>query len=208
MRAAKCDLRKRLVRTRDARDPLARARTDARIAETLFSDEIWRCAQIVYSYVSIASEVSTRSIIARAWQSNKRVRVPRCERGTLRLSWHEIGSLAELEIGALGIPEPAVLERTGFDAPEDAGSCCGINASLAIVPGLAFDPHGNRLGYGGGCYDRFLASFDGVSVGLARETQLLASLAEMGVVETHDVPVEYVATERRILAARSARSDL
>lgn len=88
------------------------------------------------------------------------------------------------------------------DAPADARSLAHAFApaepepvvvrALALVPGLAFDQEGYRLGYGGGFYDAFLSTFPGVSLGLCRKVALLPSLAACGVRAPHDVPVTAV----------------
>jgi 5-formyltetrahydrofolate cyclo-ligase len=70
---------------------------------------------------------------------------------------------------------------------------------LALVPGLTFDAAGCRMGYGGGFYDTFLAKFDGVSVGLCREAAWSCDLRAEGIVDEHDLPVQLVVTESRVL---------
>ena len=77
---------------------------------------------------------------------------------------------------------------------------------VAIVPGLAFDCQGFRLGYGGGFYDVFLAGFPGVSIGLCRERQLCASLDDLGVIDPHDRRVDFVVTEQRMVSSASPSS--
>ncbi|WP_241156463.1 MULTISPECIES: 5-formyltetrahydrofolate cyclo-ligase [unclassified Adlercreutzia] len=67
--------------------------------------------------------------------------------------------------------------------------------ALALVPGLAFDAQGFRIGYGGGFYDAFLAAFPGTSVGLCREASLLSSLRAQDALDAHDRPVDIVLTE-------------
>lgn len=71
-----------------------------------------------------------------------------------------------------------------------------FRASLTLVPALAFDCEGFRLGYGGGFYDAFLPSFPGISVGLCRSTQLVERLP---VRDAHDIPVGLVVTERAVI---------
>ena len=77
--------------------------------------------------------------------------------------------------------------------PDAANSAAGNPAhAIALVPGLAFDAQGYRIGYGGGYYDAFLTAFPGVAIGLCRRTQLAESLRTQGVVEPHDIPVQIV----------------
>ena len=77
------------------------------------------------------------------------------------------------------------------DAPTDAPSA----GSIALVPGLAFDARGFRLGYGGGFYDGFICDFTGTTVGLCRSRFLLDDLALRGLLEPHDAAVDMVVTE-------------
>lgn len=67
---------------------------------------------------------------------------------------------------------------------------------VAIVPGLAFDRRGYRLGYGGGYYDSFLRAFPGISIGLCRSASLFDDLGDLGALKPHDVPVDVVVTEQ------------
>jgi 5-formyltetrahydrofolate cyclo-ligase len=70
---------------------------------------------------------------------------------------------------------------------------------MALVPGLTFDEAGYRLGYGGGFYDTFLATFDGVSVGLCREAAWSTDLHGEGIIDAHDLPAQIVVTEERVV---------
>ena len=71
-----------------------------------------------------------------------------------KITFHKINSLSELKVGEYGIPEPAP------SAPEIKGG----EKTICIVPALAYDKDGNRLGYGGGYYDRFLSTYKGISI--------------------------------------------
>lgn len=107
--------------------------------------------------------------------------LPRCT-GPRVLRWYRVTSFEGLEKSRYGIWEP----------PEDPVSEVAPNGSapsLAIVPGLSFDACGMRLGYGGGYYDAFLASFPGVAIGICFSCQLLPSLSACGLAEPHDRPV-------------------
>lgn len=109
------------------------------------------------------------------------------------MRWYPVTSLTGLARGPFGVLEPA-------EDPARELDLSGRADALAVVPGLAFDARGFRLGYGGGYYDAFLASFRGTSVGLCREAQLVESLRALGAVDAHDVPVGLVVTEARVLA--------
>lgn len=164
-----------------------RARADLRIASRLLElPEVVR-ADCVFTYLSFGSEVDTRFVITRCWEMGKRVCLPRCAAG-YTLTWHAVDGLDHLVRSRFGMEEPAA----GAPQAQPAGSVY----SVALVPGLAFDRRGFRLGYGGGYYDRFLPAFSGVSIGLCRSDLLsdeLPSLSE------YDYPVDLVVTDNEAI---------
>ena len=164
-----------------------RARADLRIASRLLElPEVVR-ADCVFTYLSFGSEVDTRFVITRCWEMGKRVCLPRCAAG-YTLTWHAVEDLDHLVRSRFGMEEPAA----GAPQAQPAGSVY----SVALVPGLAFDRRGFRLGYGGGYYDRFLPAFSGVSIGLCRSDLLsdeLPSLSE------YDYPVDLVVTDNEAI---------
>ena len=168
-------LRSSLRVRRSALSKEERARADLRIAGRLLElPEVVR-ADCVFTYLSFGSEVDTRFVITRCWEMRKRV-------------WHAVEDLDHLVRSRFGMEEPAA----GAPQAQPAGSVY----SVALVPGLAFDRRGFRLGYGGGYYDRFLPAFSGVSIGLCRSDLLsdeLPSLSE------YDYPVDLVVTDNEAI---------
>ena len=225
MEDAKRALRRRLRAERSNMDAAERARIDEAIARHVKATEAYRDASVVCTYLSFGAEVETRGIIRAAWRANKVVALPRVV-GPAMLRWYRIDSFDGLKRGAFGtqepVPEPgrelclptvlghAAIRVAGTDVQDIQGRpaehrvsdvACGHPSAcdaryVAIVPGLAFDRRGYRLGYGGGYYDAFLRSFPGVSVGLCRSTSLFEDLGDLGVLEMHDVPVDVVVTEQ------------
>jgi 5-formyltetrahydrofolate cyclo-ligase len=106
------------------------------------------------------------------------------------MALHTIDSLSDLEIGPFNIPEPH------RDDPVIAEN----QIDVTVLPGIAFDAFGWRLGWGGGFYDRFLSKSSGLSVGLAFELQVVNSLPT----EMHDKQVKYIVTEKRVIATNQA----
>ncbi|TWU42987.1 putative 5-formyltetrahydrofolate cyclo-ligase [Novipirellula aureliae] len=146
-------------------------------------------AQWVMWYVSTRSEVQTHRAIAEQLSDAKKIAVPFCEGGTLRL--FHLESLAELESGAYKILEPKVelRQRSGkVVRPEQLDFLC--------VPGVAFDRRGGRVGNGKGYYDRFLQTVPQTAnrIGLAYECQIFDRI----VVEEHDILMHHVVTENRV----------
>ena len=140
-------------------------------------------------YVGFRNEVETAQFFFRLPGSS--IIVPFCDGNDIVP--FRLRSLDELEPGYRGIPEPkASLRREPgrIVAPEDI--------ELAIVPGLAFDTSGNRLGRGGGFYDRFLLKLPPTAtvVGLAFDCQVFESIP----VEPHDRPVDFLITETALFA--------
>lgn len=143
-------------------------------------------AKVVASYVAKSDEVGTQEIIESALASGKRVMVPRTDSATRHLSFAQIRSLSELSLGAFGILEPA----------PGAKPSALSEADVVLVPIVAWDDRGHRLGYGKGYFDRELKSKGkAVSVGLALESQRLDRVPQ----SDEDVPLEVIVTEDRTL---------
>ena len=133
-----------------------------------------------------AAEVDTRELIQRAWEAGKTVCLPRVVPGTREMRWYAVESLDRLVRSSFGVEEPP-------DDPSREVRPADFARPVALVPGLAFDREGFRLGYGGGFYDTFLPNFPGTSIGLIRACQLVERLA---VRDVHDAPVNIVALEQ------------
>lgn len=157
----------------------------ARIHQRLMDCQAFRDSPVVASYIGVVNnEVLTLPLIARLLQEHRQVLVPRTEPGR-KLSWAPIADLDTLVPGAFGIPEPPLHVRAV--TPQDDG--------VIVVPGLAFDRRGHRIGFGGGYFDRFLADFSGLTIGLAYPWQLVERLPS----EAHDIPVRMVVTSTETL---------
>jgi len=160
IRQRKSELRGVYRDIRKSGDPARQREADRDIARRLTELPQYKEASLLLAYVSQGGEVDTLQIIVRALAEGKAAACPRCRKEDHTMTFHRITALDELERGAYGIYEPRA------DAPpvlpgEFADSVC-------LIPGLSFDASGARLGYGGGYYDRFLAAYNGVSIGLCR----------------------------------------
>lgn len=154
----------------------------------------WRefgSARRIFAYLGVRNEVDTLDIVARALADGKLVFAPRLSGG--QLAWHRLERLTGLRTGAFGIPEPDA------EAPGPGETAVG---DLCLVPGVAFRVDGQRIGHGGGHYDRFLGGFKGTSLALAYEWQL----GEAFEAEPHDAAVHFIQTEGRLIAAAPART--
>jgi 5-formyltetrahydrofolate cyclo-ligase len=129
-------------------------------------------------------EADTRTLITHAWERGVTVLAPAVAAGHL-LRWSRIESFDLLAPGPYGILEPPASAPIEMPPPH----------AVAIVPCVAFDAAGYRLGWGKGYYDRFLDGFDGPSIGLAFDCQEVPELPR----ESHDQPVDYIVTETRVI---------
>lgn len=138
--------------------PLAlREEADRIIAETVLRHPAYRAAKQVFAYVSMPHEVSTRAVMAAALQDGKRLGLPVCSTESHTLTFYRLDALSELKSGAYRIPVPPVSEDRILIPDAD---------TLVLVPMLAFDENGYRLGAGGGYYDRFLAAYPVKTLGI------------------------------------------
>ena len=148
----------------------------AALAEQLFATEQYRQAKTIYGYLPYNQEVRTVPILEQALRDGKRVAVPKVYGDELRFIYME--DLSLVEKSGFGIPEPVADGPVALE--EDA---------LILMPGLAFDPMGNRMGYGGGYYDKYLqAQPNHPTVALCYDFQMLQRLDT----EEHDIPVDLV----------------
>ncbi len=149
----------------------------------------YRAAHTVLFYVDARAEVRTRPFLSEALVSGKSIVVPYCQEDRLQL--FRLESMGELASGSFQILEPRVELR---ELPERRVEIGQIE--LAIVPGVAFDTCGGRLGHGLGYYDKLLATARGQTwlVALAFECQLFPRLPS----EEHDVAMDIVITERSV----------
>lgn len=160
-----------------------RAMTEAQIlekskalGELFLNSGEYRAARSIYGYLPYNQEVRTVGMLEQALRDGKRVAVPKCFGDEMRFIWME--DLSRVEKGYAGIPEPIA------DGPvaED-------KTALVLMPGMAFDLQGHRIGYGGGFYDKFLAQEpDHPTVALCYDFQVLAHLET----EEFDIPVDKV----------------
>ncbi len=157
IREYKASLRKKVREKRGSMSPQTKAELDKGILDNITRLRQYKQNKTVLTYVSTSIEVDTIALIERAFRDNKRVAVPRCVENSREMEFYYITSLDELEPRTFGVLEPV---------KEKCELLTDCTAGLCIVPGLAFDFQGYRLGYGKGYYDRFLGRFSGDTVGI------------------------------------------
>jgi 5-formyltetrahydrofolate cyclo-ligase len=135
---------------------------------------------VVGMYVGLKHEVDTKGLLEWCWSQGKRVAIPKVT--PQGLVFVEVKDLTHTRrVGKLGLIEP--IDSTPIDEPIE----------LMLVPMLAFDDQAYRLGYGGGYYDRYLKTYEGLSVGLCFDFGHEANLPR----EAHDVPCDVICTNKR-----------
>ena len=183
----KAELRRRIRAGRRALDPEERAAWDREVTRMFLSMPEYSRAKTVFCYISYGGEPDTSKITADVLASGRRLAVPRCI-GDGIMEAVLISDIGQLTAGYKGILEPrAGLETIGFD-----------RLDIAVVPGLAFDRRGRRLGQGGGFYDRFMAGTSAFTCGLCFERFIEDKIP----CEPHDIPVMRVVTEKGVFGVR------
>ena len=159
------------------------------IQHRLLVTDCYRDARVVVLYSPIQNEVATDLIATDAIASGKELFFPRLRRARESITVARVHDLSELVAGAFGIREPAT-----EGAPARPHRLAG---AMVVVPGLAFGPQGQRLGRGGGHYDRFLAALprEAITVGLAYSFQLLDRIPQ----ESLDRRLQYIITESALI---------
>lgn len=151
-------------------------RRSEELGKLFAASQAYRDARTVYGYLPYNQEVRTVPMLEQALRDGKQVAVPKCYGDEMKFIL--MTDLSLVEKGYAGIPEPIA------DGPvaED-------ETALVLMPGLAFDPQGHRIGYGGGFYDKFLSREPGhPTLALCYEFQMLPHLDT----EEHDIPVDTV----------------
>jgi 5-formyltetrahydrofolate cyclo-ligase len=156
------------------------------VEERLVSEKEYRRARAVATYVSKEDEVQTQGLIGRMLKEGKKVVVPLVDSPSKSLHFFETRGLEDLSPGRFGILEP--LRRSAPVALEDC--------DVVLVPLVAWDEEGHRIGYGKGFFDRALASRgQAFSIGLALESQQVQRIPA----DRSDVRLDMIVTENRVL---------
>lgn len=159
----------------------------SRVERLLFGLEDFRNARVVASYVAKRDEVQTESILRRELSGGVKVLVPLTSSREGRLVFSELRDFSELAPGGFGILEPR---------PECIRPSPLTSAQVVLVPLVAWDERGYRIGHGKGYFDKALAPLArSASVGLAFEAQRVERVPD----RSYDVPLGTIVTERRVL---------
>ena len=148
----------------------------ARLGALFLNCPEYKAAKTIYSYLPYNQEVRTVPMLEQAMRDGKRVAVPKCYGDRMRFIYMD--DLSRVENGYANIPEPIADEPVAND-----------KTALVLMPGMAFTADGNRMGYGGGFYDKFLAAEpDHPTVALCYDFQMVDYIPT----DDYDIPVDRV----------------
>ena len=184
-------LRKEILTKRKNIDIVEKEKMDRKILDKFYESKYYREAKNIFIYISYDSEINTKEIINKALKDNKKIYVPRTEFKTRLMDAVEITSLDNLIESEYGILEPSA-EEPHINPNE---------LDLIVVPGVAFDRNGGRMGYGAGFYDRYFKKINKDNIkkikklALAYDFQILEKIP----MNEQDVPVSYIITEKEFI---------
>ncbi len=165
---------------------LEKSKAESIMLESLINWEVFKNAGVIHIFISKPDEPDTRPIIEHCWSFRKKIAVPVVLPDTFELFHSEIKSFDDLVSGMYGTLEPSPERRENINPK---------SFELVIVPGVAFDRQGGRLGHGKGYYDRFLELTSAFRLGLTFNCQLLEKVPT----ELHDVPMNAILSESGIV---------
>lgn len=176
----KSEIRKRVIEKRTQLSLEEKRIFDRIITGKVINHSWFLASEEVFCYVPIRGEVDTLPVLEAAWSAGKRVAVPKVLSKT-EMEFYYIQSMNDLAPGTFGVLEPLTNENASLEH------------ALMVVPGSVFDMQKNRIGYGGGYYDRYLAAHPNhLTIGIAYSLQVVESLKP----EITDIPVQLLLTEK------------
>jgi len=179
----KKSLRKKLIEQRKAEDAEYSKKADDGIFRNITAMPEFISAETIFVFVSVDGEVDTRRLISHAIKNGKRVVVPKCLKFGI-METREIKGEEDLVPGKYDIPEPRPECR---NVPKN-------EIDFAVVPCLACDMSGMRIGYGGGFYDRFLGDRDMICAAVCKSRYIIENIPS----EDHDEPVDFIISEKGV----------
>ncbi|MCU5173173.1 5-formyltetrahydrofolate cyclo-ligase [Bacillus paranthracis] len=183
MREEKLRLRKQIIEHMNSLSKERYTTLSEQIAFSLYVQKEWAEAKTIGITLSMENEVNTYPIIEKAWEEGKKVVVPKCNKETRTMSFRQISNFDQLETVYMNLrePIPALTEEVNAD-----------EIDLQIVPGVAYTERGERIGYGGGYYDRYLMHYKGKTLSLAYSFQMVDHIP----IEPFDKNIEKIITEK------------
>lgn len=175
------------VKYKQIRAGLSREETEAKskiMCDIFLSTDVYKNARCIMLYMPLGNEADTSDIVRRAYADGKRVVFPVTDRDTGIITPVFADSGAEFEKGAFSVMEPEYSEIAQVG-----------DIDIILVPGIAFDIKGCRIGFGKGCYDRLLSCYNGTKVGFCYSEQVCECIS----VDEHDVCMDWLITQDGII---------
>lgn len=179
-------IRKEMIKRREEISLAQKSHMDREILKRLLESKYYNNSNVIFTFVSFKKEVDTHNLIGQALKDGKKICVPRVINKKSGMVACYIDGLHSLTPGCMGILEPG----------ENAVLANKDDMDLIIVPGLAFDRKGGRIGYGGGYYDKFLEELPGdiPKVAIAYDFQIIHYIRMC----QHDIKVDLIITDKGI----------
>ncbi len=168
-----------------------RAMRDESICQSALSLVSFRYADIVLLYAPIEQEINILPIAEAALKKGKKIAFPRCDAASRTMQYHFVQSLSELSVSTYGIREPGVASPIYDQSVHTDSAVC-------FIPGLVYDQHGYRLGYGKGFYDRYLSGFHGCRIGVIYSDCIIPEVPR----GRYDIRADILLTEKNVRVPR------
>lgn len=180
-------LRNKILSIRDSLNRNEKEIMDNEIFNKLKNTELYKNARNIFIYISFSNEINTINIIKKALEDKKDVFIPKIYKTNKSMKAIKLNSFDDLRKNSMGILEP--IDDSKYIEKE--------NIDLIVVPGVVFDKDCNRIGYGGGYYDRYLKdiAYKNNKVVLAYDLQVIDKIES----EEHDIKVDYIITNSKII---------
>ena len=179
-------LRNKILIIRNSLDKEVKEAMDDEIYNNLITSDLYIKAKNIFIYLSFGSEIQTNNIITKALRDEKEVYIPKVYKKNKLMKAVRLKSFNDLKENSMGILEPI----------DDSNYIDKREIDLILVPGVVFDLNGNRIGYGGGYYDRYLQDIKEIrnKVVLAYDLQIVDSINP----DIHDIAFDYIITNTRL----------
>lgn len=180
-------LRNKILSIRDSLNRNEKEIMDNEIFNKLKNTELYKNARNIFIYISFSNEINTINIIKKALEDKKDVFIPKIYKTNKSMKAIKLNSFDDLKKNSMGILEP--IDDSKYIEKE--------NIDLIVVPGVVFDKDCNRIGYGGGYYDRYLKdiAYKNNKVVLAYDLQVIDKIES----EEHDIKVDYIITNSKVI---------
>ena len=180
-------LREKFLSLRDSISKNHKKCLDKKILKQLGETDLYKKSKKIFTYVSFNNETDTIEFIKKSLFEKKQVYVPYILNDKKSMLASRIFTFNDLKPGKFNI----------LTTQEQSSIINKHDLDLIIVPGLSFDLNGNRLGYGGGYYDRFLESIPSntITIGICYSFQLSNNIET----NEYDIPVQFILTEKGLI---------